>query len=414
MTNDSTIRIYYDDPYQIEFTARIIDQVKQGDNWGLVLDRTCFYPESGGQPADKGWLDGVQVIYVSEEKDKIFHWVTQPLPGPQVKGKIDWSRRFDHMQQHAGQHVLSQSFYELYQAETLSFHLGEQTASVEIDLSQASYELVQRVEERANQIIFENREIKTYFVSPSNLHQIPLRKPPKKTGDIRVVEVDKFDYSACGGTHPRRTGEIGLIKITRWEKIRQNIRFEFVCGRRALADYQRKTMVTRELVSLLNVHQEEIKESVQKTLAQVKQIRKKLNKAKEELSRYQAQEMASQAQTFFITEYYQDKTPEEVKFLARQIIRCGPYATLLATRVGGMIHVVMAVADELEINLRELQSLIGDIIKGKGGGSPTLLEFRGEKPDMFSQLVKEITQNFKKRYPNVLAEKGEKNNLTLT
>lgn len=405
MDNVSTIRMYYDYPYQIEFEAQIIDQVKREDKWGLILDRTCFYPESGGQPADKGWLDGVPVIYVSEEGDKIFHWVAQPLSGPQVKGKIDWSRRFDHMQQHAGQHVLSQSFYQLYKAETLSFHLGEQVSSVEIDLRQADYELVHQVEELANQIIFENREIKTYFISPQNLNQIPLRKPPQKEEKIRVVEVEGFDYSACGGTHPRRTGEIGCIKIIRWEKIRQNIRFEFVCGHRALSDYQRKTMVIRDLISSLNVNQDEIIESVEKMLNQVKQTRRKLKKANEELSRYQAQEMTGQAKTFFITEYYRDKTPDEIKLLARQIIRCGPYAVVLATQVEKMIHVVVAEADELQINLRELQPLIIETIQGKGGGSPSLLEFRGEKPERFPLLVEKIQGHFKNRYPHVLEKK---------
>jgi alanyl-tRNA synthetase len=345
------------------------------------------------------------VIDVSEEDGRVIHWVEEPCPKGRIRGKIDWSRRFDHMQQHAGQHILSQSFYELYQAETLSFHLGEQVSSVEIDLRKADEELVHHVEERANQIVFEDRRIKTYFIPREKLNQVPLRKPPKKEGLIRVVEVDGFDYSACGGTHPHHTGEVGLIKIIRWERIRQNIRFEFVCGYRALKDYQLRNVIIRYLVSRLNVKPAEIGEAMDKLSSQLKQLRKKLKSMSQELSCFQAREITRQAETHFISLLFDDKSSEEVKFLALQIIKSGPYVVLLGTKIENKIHLVVATAEELNLNLRDIQTLVAEIIQGKGGGSPSLLEFRGEKPENFSLLGKKIKEYLAQQEPDVLKKK---------
>jgi len=400
-----TQKIYFDDPYQIEFEARVLDVIPRAGKWGVVLDRTCFYPESGGQPADKGELAGVPVVDVTVEADQIIHWLEEPCPRKQVTGKIDWPRRFDHMQQHAGQHILSQSFYELYQAETLSFHLGEEVSSVEIDVRQADGELIRRVEARANQIVFEDREIKTYFLPQEKISQIPLRKPPKKAGLIRVVEVDGFDYSACGGTHPRRTGEVGLIKIIRWEKIRQNIRFEFVCGQRALKDYQLKNQIIRELIARLNVKTEEIGQAVDKLSQQLKLMRKKIKNMSQELSAFQAAEMMDRSKTHFVAEFFADRSPEEIKYLALGIIKSGPYVVLFGTKVDGQIHLVMAASEELGLNLRDIQPVVIEIIQGKGGGSPSLLEFRGEKPEKFSLLQEEIEKYLAREKPEVLKEK---------
>jgi len=236
-------RIYFDDAYQVEFESKIIDRVKHNNRVALVLEQTCFYPESGGQPADKGTLNGVELIDVIEDKGRILHIVDQDIQEKKVKGKVAWKTRFDHMQQHAGQHILSQSFWELMQGKTMSFHLGQDVSTLEIDIQKISDLELEKVEEEANKVVFQNREIKTYFVDEDKMGEVPLRKPPKKSGVIRVVEVSDYDFSACGGTHPFRTGEIGLIKILKWGRIRNNLSFEFVCGSRALKDYTLKNRI---------------------------------------------------------------------------------------------------------------------------------------------------------------------------
>jgi len=189
---ERTERLYFKDAYQVEFEARVIKRTLHKGKPALVLDQTCFYPEGGGQPADEGTLNGIQVIAVLEENGEILHLVEKEVTSDKVKGKIDWNRRFDHIQQHAGQHVLSQCLVQLFEAETRSFHLGERTSTLEIDKRDITEEEVEHVEQLANAIVFENREIKSQLIKEEEIQKVPLRRPPKKEGVIRVVEVSDF------------------------------------------------------------------------------------------------------------------------------------------------------------------------------------------------------------------------------
>jgi len=265
-----TKRLYLENPCKVEFEAQVVEKVAWEQKPALILDQTCFYPESGGQPCDKGMINGIEVIKVLEDEARIIHLVAEDMSSDKVTGRVDWQTRFDHMQQHSGQHILSQSFHELLGAETLAFHLGEAISTLEMDLRKISEEEVENIERRANEIVFEDREIKCYFIPEEKIESVPLRRPPKKKGLIRVVEVSDFDFSACGGTHVRRTGEIGLIKIIRLERIRNNIRFEFICGRRALEDYLRKNRILRELSTRFTVNEGEILCSVEKLSSDLK------------------------------------------------------------------------------------------------------------------------------------------------
>ncbi|TEU08998.1 MAG: alanyl-tRNA editing protein, partial [Candidatus Aminicenantes bacterium] len=201
---EGTKRLYLESPYKVEFKAQVVEKVIWEQKPALILDQTCFYPKSGGQPCDKGTINEVEVLKVLEDEARIIHLLAEDISSDKVTGKIEWQTRFDHMQQHSGQHILSQSFHELLGAETLSFHLGEAISSVEMDLRKISEEEVENVERRANEIVFQDREIKCYFIPEEKIESVPLRRPPKKKGLIRVVEVSDFDFSACGGTHVRR------------------------------------------------------------------------------------------------------------------------------------------------------------------------------------------------------------------
>ena len=278
-----TERLYLDDPYRIEFEARIVEKEGRKEGVAVILDQTCFYPESGGQPNDRGWIDGVDVVKVFEEGDRIVHVLDRDIEAESIQGKIDWKTRFDHMQQHSGQHILSQSFDEILQAGTLAFHLGEAASTLEMDLQKVSDEKVERVELRANEIVFEDREVKIHSLSEDEVGGLPLRRPPKKKGIIRVVEISDYDFSACGGTHVRRTGEVGLIKILKWEKIRGNIRFEFVCGTRAVQDYMAKNRILRELSNRLTVHDREVLSSVDRLYADLKSLKSETRKMREKM-----------------------------------------------------------------------------------------------------------------------------------
>jgi len=321
--------LYLENPYRVEFEAKVVEKLAWEKKPALILDQTCFYPESGGQPCDKGLINGIEVIKVLEDEARIIHLVAEDIPTGKVVGKVDWQTRFDHMQQHSGQHILSQCFHELLGAGTLAFHLGETISTLEIDLRNISEEELENIEMRANEIVFEDREVKSYFVPEEKIESVPLRRPPKKKGIIRVVEVSDFDFSACGGTHVRRTGEIGLIKILRLERIRNNIRFEFLCGKRSLEDYIRKNKIIRELSTRFTVNEEDILSTVEKLSSDLRSQRRGSKKLQEKIALYEAQEIIQEAKGKIIKEVFVDKTPEEARFLALNIIRKGDFLGLL-------------------------------------------------------------------------------------
>jgi len=262
-----TERLYYQDSYLAEFQARVVDS--SPDRLRVYLDRTAFYPTSGGQPFDLGRLGDVEVAEVIDEEDRIAHVLRAPLAASEVAGRIDWQRRFDHMQQHTGQHLLSAVLVERFDAPTVSFHLG--AGSSTIDVSRAlSEEQLRDAERRANQIVFENRPINVTYQHSSE--DLDLRKPTERTGLIRIVSIQDLDRSACGGTHVRATGEIGAVLIRQLERVRGNLRIEFVCGMRAIgraqADFAALSQIARvfsapldETPSLVETQREKLVEA---------------------------------------------------------------------------------------------------------------------------------------------------------
>ena len=389
MDKNKTHRLYDEDPYRVEFEAEIVERLVSENKPALVLDQTCFYPESGGQPSDQGTIEGVVVIKIVEEGEKIIHILEREVPAQRIKGKIDWTARFDHMQQHSGQHILSQAFYETLKGETLSFHLGAGSSTVEIGIVKIGEEELGRVEKRANAIIFEDRAIKTTSIDQEKIGEIPLRKPPKKEGLIRVVEVDGFDYSACGGTHCRRTGEIGLIKVTKWERIRNNLRFEFVCGWRALADYTLKNGIVRQLTGQFSVKEGDVPASVGKLAEDLKAARKLAKKSEEKLASFEAQEFMSRAEGKIITQVFTEKTPDGAKFLALCIVKQGDFIVLFAAKSEARSHLILAASENLKIDMRRLVPIISPDINGRGGGSPVLVEIAGDPgADLSAALAK--------------------------
>jgi alanyl-tRNA synthetase len=392
-----TKRLYHDDSYQVEFKARIVEKGMREQKPAVILDQTCFYPESGGQPQDRGWMDGVEVVKVFEEEGRIVHLLEKDIQAESIQGKIDWETRFDHMQQHSGQHILSQCFHELLEAETVAFHLGEAFSTLEMGLQKVSDEDIERVETQANEIIYQDREVKIHSLPEDKVGSLPLRRPPKKKGLIRVVEVSDFDYSACGGTHVRRTGEVGLIKILRWERIRDNLRFEFICGRRAFQDYLVKNRILRELSNRLTVHEREVPSSVEKLFADLKSQKSAMKKIREKIAQYEAQEIIERAKGKILRNIFAGKTHEEVRFLALNIIRRGGFVVLFGLKGEERGHLILACSEKLNMDMRELVPLVSPLINGKGGGSPSLVELVGENVENISQALDEAQQFIEKK-----------------
>lgn len=390
-----TKRLYFDDPYQADFEAKVLDRRTHQEKPALILDQTCFYPEGGGQPADRGTLSGVTVLHVLEQDGEILHILEDEIPGDTVKGVIDWDTRLDHMQQHTGQHVLSQCFHRLLSGKTLSFHLGEKLSTLEIGLSSITDPDQDRIEACANRAVFQNREIKTYFVEGSEVSSVPLRRPPKKSGRIRVVEAVGFDYSACGGTHPRWTGEIGLIKILKREKIRSNLRFEFVCGNRALEDYRMKNQILTEVAARFSAGEADLPAVVDKLLSEQKESARIMKKLRSRLIEQEARDLVRDSHDPIILEQFTERTAQDVRQLALEVIQSPGRVVLFGLQSGERAHMVMARSEDMALDLRELIPVVSPVLNARGGGRPSLVELAGDRPEALTEALNAARQNLK-------------------
>jgi alanyl-tRNA synthetase len=266
-----TDRIYYTQPWCRAFDALVCRVVDSSGRPALVLDRTAFYPTSGGQPFDTGRLDSTSVIDVEDHDGEIVHVVPVALPpGARVHGEIDWDRRFDHMQQHTGQHVLSAAFDRRLQNPTVSVHLGAETSTIDLARDLSPDEL-RRCLDEANRVVREDRPVSIRFVSREEVARLPLRKDPGREGVLRLVEISDFDLSACGGTHVQRTGEVGLIGVRSVERVRGGSRVTFVCGSRALRTFAEYREAIAGSVRLLSVHPHELPDAIDRAQQETSQ-----------------------------------------------------------------------------------------------------------------------------------------------
>ena len=386
-----TRRLYYDEPCLVEFEAEVVEKKTHEGSPGVVLDATAFYPESGGQPWDKGTLGGVDVLKVLDLDGVILHVLAAEVASGRLRGRVDWPTRFDHMQQHTGQHILSQAFFEVVRGETRSFHLGPEVSTLEIGLGAIDDPDLDRVEDRANAVVWEDREVKTYFVPEGAIDAVPLRRPPKKHGLLRVVEVAGFDHSACGGTHCRRTGEVGLIKVLGAEKIRGNLRFDFLCGRRAVGDYRVKDRGLRAVAGSFSCPPKDAPGHVARLAGDFKALKKRSRKLEERLAVFDAREVIGQARGPLIAAVLADRSPEEARFLALNIIRSGRFAVVYGAAGESQGHLILARSDSLAVDLRAAIPAIGALLPVKGGGGPSLVELVTPERDRLAAAVEAAT-----------------------
>lgn len=277
-------RIYLNNPYLREIDARITSKVYENGKYYLKLNRTIFYPHlSGGQPGDKGTINGLQVLEVYEENDEIIHVIKENIHSDKVTLNIDWENRLDNMQQHTGQHLLSAAFYKLFNGETIGFHIGHDYVYIDVNLPELSEEDAEKIELYTNRIITSNFEIKSYYIEKKDVSKIPVRKKPTVNSNIRIIEIDNIDFSPCTGTHLRNTGELGVIKIRKWEKYQGNIRIEFVCGNRAFKDYSWEHKAIKNISSLLASKEIDVYDKVKVLYNEKEELEKENAKLKEEL-----------------------------------------------------------------------------------------------------------------------------------
>ena len=366
-------RRYYHDSYATSFTSRIIETVAVDGRPGAVLEETAFYPTSGGQPHDTGTLNGVRVLDVSvrESDQAVVHLLERPVEVGPVDGRIDWDRRFDHMQQHTGQHLLSQAFVRVADAPTIGFHLGAEYVSIDLDIANLDESKRAEALTVANDAIGRDLAVRAWFPTPAELASIELRKTPEVDGALRIVAIGDFDVSACGGTHVARTGEVGLIHWIKTERLKRGTRVSFLSGDRARRDYDEKQRIVTTLSGMLTCAVAELPEAVARLQAELQATRRELSRHEEAALDREAVELAAAAPKgtpLIVTQYWVGRPVEAVRGLALRLTANPGVVALLATG-GERTQFVLARSEELGLNLKPaLDAALATIGGGKGGG----------------------------------------------
>ncbi|AOV06245.1 alanyl-tRNA editing protein [Sporosarcina ureilytica] len=374
-------RLYYADPECQSFTTQVVKtEIDDKEEFYVVLGQTAFYPTGGGQPHDTGTINGVPVIDVIEIDGEIRHYLSGEIDATgEVDCMIDWERRFDHMQQHAGQHILSAAFVELFGFSTVSFHLGTSLVSIDIEAENVTDEQLKAAEELANKVILENRPIEVKWVTDDELHQYPLRKQIQATGEIRLVIIPEFDYNGCGGTHPEYTGQVSSLKILSAEKHRGNTRVHFVCGKRVLNLLHDKVNVVTEASRLLSAPEDRIGQAIEKLLETNHSLEKSLKEAQEALLTFEAKELLSQQRNGLVTAIFQDRSIQQLQKLARLIVaESDETIVLLVARNEEKLQFVAARGSVVAASMKDVSAAVLPLINGKGGGNDAFVQGGGD------------------------------------
>jgi alanyl-tRNA synthetase len=379
----STDRLYYHDSFLYDFDARVVEAFESNGRYAIVLDRTAFYPTSGGQVHDLGILTAVgkqiPVTEVADDEDgRILHFASALLvAGTQVHGSIDAARRLDHVQQHSGQHVLSAAFIRLFNMPTVSFHMGEESCTIDLETAGLSAAQAQKTEYLANEVIAEDRPVSIRFVPLEEARQLGLRKlPPKQTGDLRLIDITDFDLTACGGTHVRATGQIGSILLRKIEKIKPGVRVEFVCGLRAVNTARRDYSTLTEAAALYSSHIYDVPQQVRKSLEETKAAGKAQHKLLEELAELYAERLLAQGagSPQIITEFFPDRDAVFIKLLAQKLTAGKSSLIALLASGAGQPTLVFAQTPGQKSNMGQLMKDAMTQLGGRGGGSADMAQ----------------------------------------
>lgn len=375
-----TERLYYTDPYAIEFDAQVLRVQPHDGGSAAVLDRTAFYPASGGQPFDTGTLGAARVTSVIDAEDgTVLHVIDGSLGAGAVRGRIDWDRRFDHMQQHTGQHILSAAFDRVLGARTESFHLGAVSATIDLsqDITPAD---ISRGEDEANRIVWEDRAVTIRFADAAEAARLPLRKESARGGMLRLIDVEGFDLSACGGTHVARTGAVGIIAVASWERFRGGTRVEFVCGARALRAHRRLRDTVAASVRLASVLPAELPAGIERLQADAKDARRQLKDLHARLAAFEGDALAARAEPAgprrVVAAALEGWDANSLKAIAAAIAaHPGHVAALFSTPAPSAVVIARA-ADVTADCVAVLKSIVA-AFGGKGGGRPELAQGGG-------------------------------------
>jgi alanyl-tRNA synthetase len=376
-----TTRLYYGDSLLARFDATVTEAGVLPDGRPfVVLDKTGFYPTSGGQPHDLGRLGGAAVLDVfdRDEDAAVLHVLDRALgPGVDVSGEIDQARRLDHVQQHSGQHVLSAAFVHACAAPTVSFHLGPDVSTIDLT-AVLEADAIARAEHEANRIVQENRPVEVRYASAEEAAALPLRKEPKRGGTLRLVDIEKWDLSACGGTHVSRTGSIGGIAVTGWERYKGGTRVGFACGLRAVRHHRLLRDVVTEATRALSIQMSELPEAVRRLQSDSREARQQMRGLTESLAKYEAAELASAAKEIAghrVVVRVVDRDANGLKLLAQAAAALGPSVVLVSASRPALVVAARGTGSAFDA-----KTLVASLIArfgGKGGGRPELAQAGG-------------------------------------
>lgn len=400
-----TERLYYQDCFRREFEARVV-RIQPAEDGGVevVLDRTAFYPSSGGQPHDLGTLDDIPVEDVREnDQEEVVHLLPQVPAGKQVHGRIDWPRRFDHMQQHTGQHLLSAAFVRLFAFPTVSFHLGRELCTIDLQTPSLGQRQLRAAEELANQVIFEDRPVHICFASKDELEKEGVRRGTERVGELRLIEIEDFDRCACGGTHVARTGQIGLVLLRGVEKLKKHVRVEFVCGGRALAAARADYSHLQEAAHLLTTGAAELPTVLRKQMEERRAAEKARTRLLERLAEHEAHALLEEAESHgerrLVVKVFADAEAGYLRLLAARLVKEPGVQLLFASQAqparpaGGPVALVFAQSRGLSADMNGLLREIVAKLGGKGGGSRDFAQ--GSAPE--ATRLEEVLEDARRR-----------------
>ena len=375
-----TDRIYYTEPACRSFEATVTRVDEREGRSVVVLDRTAFYPTSGGQPFDIGRLGPVEVVETIDEDSEVVHVVSGPLSaGDRVRGEIDGARRFDHMQQHTGQHVLSAAFDRLFENRTTSFHMGAEVSTIDIAREALPSE-VDRAVDQANLVVWEDREVSVRFVSAGEASRLPLRKEPVREGRLRLVEIRDFDLSACGGTHVSRTGAIGMIAVTNAERFRGGSRVTFVCGGRASRMFRTYRDAVSGAVRVLSVLPHELPAAIERAQLESRDLRKTVSRLQGQLAGHEAVRLLEGAETIgerrVVVQVLEGWDAAGLKAIASSLVAQSGVVVALVSP-GASMAVVVARSQNLGVDSNKALRTLLDRFGGRGGGRSELAQGAG-------------------------------------
>jgi len=384
-----TKRLYLEDPYVTSFDAEIIETRQTDEGPAVIFEQTYFYPESGGQPFDLGTIGGVPITQIQiiedADADTILHVLERLPESSHVHCKIDAPRRHDHMQQHAGQHILSAAFVHELDADTTSFHLGATVSTIDIDQSPLTRDDIERAEKAANTVVRRAVPIRSRFVTADEARSLKLRKPPPESDEVRMVEIEGFDDQPCCGTHPRSSAEISPIVVRSFEKYKDGTRVEFLCGERALVDYRDTVARIRSIASVLSSSETELVDTATKLQNDRKSMGKELGKLKSQALLADAESWMDAARDVggrsVLVKHARELGPGELRSVAQKLVEKPDRVILLGSVADGRAHLVFARSDNTDADMGALLREAVDAVDGRGGGSPQMAQGGGANTD---------------------------------